>query len=185
MATINNLEDELIELSTCDIIINNNNIKHTQDNSKKSSLYHYIENDMIREFRHYITKNKSILNKIIDHKYLISEACRLGKPEFVTFLIFMGCVMKKDKKGNYPQHYSVLSGKSILLDIMAMFGVNFNVVDSEGNTPLHHAVRLRNMEMIRTLINYGVRTNIRNKNGLLPIDLQKNDQQIIHLINKK
>lgn len=180
MPTINYHSDELIEIiSSNDLIIQ----EHHIDDSNNNILYKYIENNDIKPFRHFITNNKSFINKRIDYKYLINEACRLGRTEFVIFLIFMGCIMKKDKSGLYPQHYAVLSGKSILLDIMGMFSINLDIQDSNGNTPLHHAVKIKNIEMIKTLLKYGIKKNIHNINGLLPIDYDQTDDYIKNLLN--
>lgn len=148
--------DELIEIIQYDTIIEY--YEYDQNNDSKyiiCNLFKYIEKNQITEFRHYVNRYKEVLNQIIDGKYLIGEACRLGRIEFVTFMILLGCSMQKDNNGLYPQHYAVQSGKSILIDIMAMFGVRFNISDSIGTTLLQYAIGLGNREIINTLNKYG------------------------------
>jgi hypothetical protein len=143
-----------------------------------------LKDNQIKSFRNLIYENRNQIDQMIDGSYLINQACRYGRPEFVSFLIFMGCrVDNYDLAGLLPQHHAVLSGSPIIIDILAMFGADMNAGDNHGNTPLHHAVIIGDVEMIRTLFSYNVIPNQINNDILMPIDMT-DDKNIIDLIKK-
>lgn len=147
-----------------------------------SAAHTLMKQNKIDEFRKLTMDAKNIINEPYENKYLIHEACRMGKPEYVSFIMFLGGEPSIiDHSGFMGQHYAVLSYRSILIDILFLFNVDLNAQDIAGNTPLHHAVMRKNADMIKTLFSYKVDLTIKNYDNLLPIDYCENDDELIKL----
>ena len=148
--------------------------------------YRLMRSKNITEFRKLINNfNKNMINQKHKRTFLIHEACRLGDPDFVSIMLFLGANCSiKDDFGYMAQHYSVKSKITIIVDILALFGNDMNVKDVDGNTPLHHGVTQQNEDIIKTLMTYNVDPNIRNNQNELPIDRCLFNKHLINLMNR-
>lgn len=179
------IEDELIDryysrdimkikLSDQDLksILKNQKIVNIPDNKILNTAINYIDTNNLSKLRKLLEANVNIINKKINGTYLLHYACKKGRHEIISHILFNNGNSKiRDDNGLYPQHYGVISGKSIIIDILMVFGNNINVVDKDKNSCLHHAVQLNSKSMVKTLLDYQINHNLQNCNGKKAINL--------------
>lgn len=159
-----------------DIVMNKNeyDLKH----KNLIDAFRYLRTNKLSEFRKLFGTDRSMINTKYDKTYLLHEACRIGNPDFVSILLFLGgnCNILDDN-GMMAQHYAVKSKSTVIIDILSLFGNNMNVCDARGNTPFYYACLDKNEEMINTLMLY-------KANSLMetPIMLT-DDQRLMELLN--
>lgn len=143
----------------------------------------YINTNNLNKFRKLIENNPHIVNEKVDGTYLLHYACKKGRHEIVSHILFNNGNSKiKDDSGFYPQHYGVMSGKSIIIDILMVFGNNINVIDKNKNSCLHHSVLLESKSMVKTLLGYEIDHNIKNKKNQKAIDLIDSESEYYDLL---
>lgn len=137
----------------CDIL-NELNQEHTKMQNI-SIAFKYLRLLKLAEFRKLVNDNKSIINIKFENTYLIHEACRLGNPEYVALLLFLGAKCSiLDDNGYMAQHYAVMAKSTVIIDILALFGNNMNVKDKNGNTPLYYSLMTRDTSITKLLMTY-------------------------------
>jgi ankyrin repeat protein len=122
-------------------------------------------------FRNLVTKNKNIINTKYTGTFLIHESCQRGLPECAALLLFLGaeCSIFNDK-GMTAQHCAVLSGSTVLIDILSLFGHSMNVTSVDNKTPFQYAIDSKNHDMMKALMIY--------KTDLFINPIEKNDDLI-------
>lgn len=187
--------DEIIDIikynkDSLELILTDNDLNDIISSKKSysfnlkylSDAFEMIDKDDSTLFRKHINEYKWIIN--IKHKktYLLHYCCSKGKLEFVSFLLFLGAKPNLiDDYGHMAQHKAIITDNSIIIDVMAVFGINMNVKDRSGNTPLHLAVSSSNIKITKLLINYKVNPTIKNNNNSSVIDMCK-DQKIKNIL---
>lgn len=159
----------------------NNTTKSRKDEQILSKAIKYMYNDELEKFKNVLEKNIGVINIMNDNGvYLIHLACYNKKHEFISFLLLMKADPdKKDHLGKLAQHYAVMSQDSHTIDLLVLYGVNFNVVDLDGDTPLHYAVSNNDADLVSTLINHDVDPLIKNNKNLFPVDYSVNNVEIL------
>jgi len=165
---INILDDEPIDMydytrDTRDLILSdrvmidilnetlsgNAHVRHLSD------AFRYLKLNKLVEFRRTVSKNRPIINIKFRKTFLLHEACRLGNPECVSLLLFLGGVCSvMDDNGYMAQHYATMSKSTVIIDILALFSNSMNVRDAKGNTPFYYALAAKDEEMLKTLMTY-------------------------------
>lgn len=119
------------------------------------NAFEFLRADNIVEFRNIIGENKTLLNTKYNNTYLIHESCKLKNPECVSLLLFLGADCSLiDDYGFTAQHHAVMSGSTLIIDILSLFGISMDVVDINGNHPFHYAFIAQDDEMLKTLMTY-------------------------------
>lgn len=175
------LTDEIV----LDIISNKSSYNFQQKHI--FDAFRFLKNNKLTEFRKLITDHKNLINIKHNKTYLLHEACKLGVSDFVSLLLFLGAKSSiHDDHGLMAQHYAAKSDNCVIIDILALFGNNMNVLDMIGNTPLHFAIINRNYDIIKALMSYKADPYIVNKAGEKATDkLDKIvDIDIINMINE-
>lgn len=184
MTTYNRDTTDLI-LSDKDMYdIVNGKSKCTLQQKYLSDAFRFIRSNKLLDFRKVISGHIFIINSKYNKTFLIHEACRLGNPEFVSLLLFLGarCNMLDDN-GLMAQHYAVKSKQTVIVDIISLFGNSMNVKDIKGNTPLHYATKIRDEYMVRTLMVYKADPNVENGAKVTPKDNCSSGGDLEDLIN--
>jgi hypothetical protein len=193
------LEDELIDMSnytrdTRDLVLSeqtmldifNNKSNCTAQQKYLSDAFRFLRSNKMPEFRKLTTAHTFIVNLKYNKTFLIHEACKLGKSDFVGFLLFLGAKCNvQDDHGLMASHYASRSKVTVSIDIIALFGNSLDVRDIDGNTPLHCAIARHDRDMVKTLMGYRANPNIKNKKNELPVDkCESNDllESIIHYV---
>jgi ankyrin repeat protein len=120
-----------------------------------ADAFNLLKQRDIGKFRKLITKNKDIINDKHLGTFLIHESCQRGLPECAALLLFLGakCSVLNDK-GLSAQHCAVLSGSTVLIDILSLFGHSMNIIGVDKKTPFQYAIDSKNQEMIKTMMIY-------------------------------
>ena len=86
--------------------------------------FQFLRADKLFEFRKLVCQHKNIINYKYDKTYLIHEACRLGNPDFVSLLLFLGAKCNLvDDHGFVAQQYAITTSHTLIIDILGLFGV--------------------------------------------------------------
>lgn len=186
--------DELIDMTeynkdTRDLILTEESVYDIINNKSAYDLQHkyladafrYLRANKLSEFRKVVGANRYMINTKYNKNYLIHEACRLGNPDFVSILLFLGAVCNiLDDHGLMAQHYAVKSKSTVIIDILSLFGNSMNVKDTKGNTPFYYAFTDKNEEMMKTLMIYKVDPFIKSTQTA---DSADEDKELIDLLN--
>lgn len=171
----------LLTEDTVNDIINNKNAYDFQ-HKYLADAFRYLRANKISEFRKIVGSNRFIINTKYGKTFLIHEACRLGNPDFVSILLFLGSVCNVlDDNGMMAQHYAVKSKSTVIVDILSLFGNSMNVQDTMGNTPFYYAFNDKNEEMIQTLMIYKADPLIKPINKTP--DSTDEDKDLIDMLN--
>ncbi len=175
--------------------INKTIVNYNHQQACLSILFQKIKENDITEFRKLIIDNTSIINVKFNRTFMFHEVLRLGKLDFASFLLFMDAKYDTlDDFGLMAPHYAIISGKAVLVDLLAMFAIDFNCQDQNGSTPLHHAIIILcspfnkankepYVEIIKSLLSYKVNANIKNNSNRSPIDYCTDNEIKQMLIN--
>lgn len=181
------LSDELIEIRNDRKILDENDVNSILSITvtladRLKTLFECIRGGRSRDFRKTIClmddqQRTETINTMCDGTYLLHEACRTGQDEIAIFLLFSdaNCFIA-DRREMYPQHYAAQSNKPVLIDILCVFGVDINTVDSNNNTPLHYAAmsdQPNAPKILKILEEYHADPRIKNSKNKTPIDLCK------------
>lgn len=163
-------EDEMIDMDnytrdTRNMILTDETVQSIINDTSKGGIHQKnlmdafkaLKTSKFGDFRKIVSDDRSIINMKHDKTYLIHEACRLGNPECVSLLMFLGARCSVlDDRGMMAQHYAVQSRSTVVIDILSLFGNSMNVNDKDGNTPFYCALQNNDKTMIRSLMTYKV-----------------------------
>ena len=131
------------------------NIGTNNDMCILAEAFNLIKQKEITKFRKLITKNKNIIDKKYNGTFLIHESCIKAVPECTALLLFLGAKCSVlNCNGMTAQHCAVLSGSTIMIDILSLFGHSMNILDANKKTPFEYAINSSDNEMIRALMVY-------------------------------
>lgn len=160
----------------------------TQDNENQivdsdeihNTLFSYIVNNNLKDFKININKNKNLINKLSTKGfYLLHFSCFLKKNNFISFLIKNNASpYKKDSIGKTAIHYSILSSNKSTVNLLISLNCNFNVKDFDGDSPFHYAVSNNDENIVDVLIKNNVDPFIKNNNNFTPLNYSINNQAI-------
>ncbi|PIR39349.1 MAG: hypothetical protein COV35_02195 [Alphaproteobacteria bacterium CG11_big_fil_rev_8_21_14_0_20_39_49] len=113
---------------------------------------------------------KSIMTQDIDVMRAIIE--RLGSTEY------------RDKEGNTPLLYAVISGNMVPIKVLVGMGSSVNVRNNQGVSPLYIAVKDRNLELTEYLVKSGANPEVITNNGktLLMVAAENNDARMLNML---
>ena len=113
---------------------------------------------------------KSIMTQDIDVMRAIIE--RIGTTEF------------RDKEGNTPLLYAVISGNIVPIKVLIGMGASVNVQNNNGVTPLYIATKDRNHTLAKYLLKSGASVDALTNNGktLLMVGAENNDAKMVNTL---
>jgi ankyrin repeat protein len=135
----------------------------------------------------YTSENSHLPIAVYEEEYkdiLVQSILRQDIDVMRAIIQRLGTTEIRDRHGNTPLLYAVISGNIVPIKVLIGMGAGINIQNNQGITPIYVAIKDRNFELAKHLINKGVSTDVSTKNGktLLMVAAENNDAKVINML---